>query len=146
MRTGTVITGIIATVLVIAGFIIISKKDNAPDQNTATSPPAASEQSTDASNTTDQSPAAAAVITYNGSLFSPSQGTVNKGDTITVKNESSTIVDFESDVHPIHTDNPELNVGEIAPGQSKSFTVNTVGSWGYHNHLNETQTGTIIVR
>ena|SRR3989344_9294196 len=146
MRTGTVITGIIATVLVIAGFIIISKKDNAPDQNTATSPPAASEQSTDASNTADQPPAAAAVITYNGSLFSPSQVTVNKGDTITVKNESSTIVDFESDVHPIHTDNPELNVGEIALGQSKSFTVNTVGSWGYHNHLNETQTGTIIVR
>lgn len=145
-RTGVVVTGIIATVLVIAGFIIIGKKDNAPDQNTATSPPAASEQSADASNTADQPPAAAAVITYNGSLFSPSQVTVNKGDTITVKNESSTTVDFESDVHPIHTDNPELNVGGIAPGQSKSFTVNTVGSWGYHNHLNTSQTGTIVVR
>lgn len=145
-RTGVVVTGIIATVLVIAGFIIIGKKDNAPDQNTATSPPAASEQSADASNTADQPPAATAVITYNGSLFSPSQVTVNKDGTVTIKNDSSETIDIESVPHPIHTDNLQLNLGEIEAGASKSFTLSKTGSWGYHNHLNETQTGTIVVR
>ncbi len=148
-RTGTIVTGIIAIVLVIAGVVAFGKKDKqtSTDTNTpATTTPAESSSSSDSSNTTNQPAAATAIITYNGSLFSPSQITVKKGDTVEIKNDSSVVVDFESDPHPTHTDNTELNAGEIAPGQSKSFAVNKVGSWGYHNHLNQTQTGTIVVR
>ena len=144
MRTGTVITGIIAVVLVVAGFFIIGGEDSNDEQNTSQT--ASTSQSTNGSNTTAQPAAAKAVITYNGSLFSPSQTTVNKGDTVTIKNDSSETIDIESTPHPIHTDNPQLNLGEIKAGASKSFTVSKTGSWGYHNHLNETQTGTIVVR
>ena len=138
MRTGTVITGIIAVVLVVASVVAFNHKK----QNTNTLP----SSSSDSSNTTARSSAATAAISYNGSLFSPSQVTIKKGDTIVIKNNSSNAVDFESDPHPIHTAEPELNIGGIEPGKSRSFVLSRVGSWGYHNHLNSSQTGTIIVR
>lgn len=132
VRSGVIVTGIIGIVLVIGAVVVLgNKKDDTADQNTAASTATSQDQpsSTNSSNTTNQTEAATATITYNGSLFSPSQVTVKKGDTIIVKNGSSTTVDFESDDHPIHTDNPEINTGEIAPGQSKSFKANRTGSW-----------------
>lgn len=142
-RTGVVVTGLVALALIIGGVIVL--KDNNENQNTQ-SPSSSQTPSSDTSNTTTEQGTVTVVITYDGNLFSPSQVTVKKGDTITIKNESSTTVQIQSNVHPIHTDNEELNIGEIAAGQSKSFTVNKVGSWGYHNHLDPTQTGTIVVR
>lgn len=145
-RSGIIVTGLVAIALVVGGAVIInnkSKNDNTSTLNTNSAQPAAA---SDTSNTTTQPAATAAVITYNGSLFSPSQATVKAGDTITVKNDSSATVDFESNPHPVHTDNTELNIGGIDAGSSKSFTVNKTGSWGYHNHLNSSQTGTIVVR
>ena len=146
-RTGIIITGLLAIVLVIGGIITFgNKKDNNTNQAATTNTSAPASNSTDTTNTTTQPAAATAVISYNGNLFSPSQVTIKKGDTVSVKNDSSVEVDFESDPHPTHTSEPELNAGIIMPGQSQSFTVTRVGSWGYHNHLNQTQTGTIVVR
>ena len=51
---------------------------------------------------------------------------------------------FDSDPHPVHTDDTELNVGHVEPGGSMTFTVNKTGTHGYHNHLNPGDTGTII--
>lgn len=84
-------------------------------------------------------------ITYSDSGFTPKTVTVHSGDTVTLKNTSSQSVQFDSDPHPVHTNNPELNVGEVPSGQSSSFTVSTKGTHGYHNHLNPGQTGTIVV-
>lgn len=52
---------------------------------------------------------------------------------------------FDSDPHPAHTTNPELNVGSVPPGEQMSFVVDTKGTFGYHNHLNPAQKGTIVV-
>ncbi len=87
-----------------------------------------------------------ATITYDGSSFSSAQVTITSGQVVTFKNTSSDPVDVDSDPHPTHTDNPELNIGEIAPGQSQSVKLTTKGNWGYHNHLNPGQRGRIIVQ
>lgn len=84
-------------------------------------------------------------ITYTDSGFTPSSITVHSGDTITLKNTSSESVQFDSDPHPVHTDDPELNAGAVSPGGSTTFTVSTKGTHGYHNHLNPAQQGTIVV-
>jgi plastocyanin len=84
-------------------------------------------------------------ITYGDSGFSPSTVTVHSGDTISIKNDSSRSMQFDSDPHPIHTDDPELNVGAVTPGESMSFTVSQKGTHGYHNHLNPSDKGTIVV-
>jgi len=90
-------------------------------------------------------PAASTTITYNGSGFSPSTLTVKSGTIVTVKNNSSSALQFNSDPHPSHTDNPELNIGSVSEGGSRTFTATAKGTWGYHNHLDSSQTGTIKV-
>jgi plastocyanin len=88
---------------------------------------------------------ASATITFSDSGFSPSVTTVKAGDTVRVTNKSSQELDFDSDPHPEHTDEPELNVGPVSPGESKTFIVTRTGHWGFHDHLNPGFTGTLNV-
>jgi len=84
-------------------------------------------------------------ITYDGNGFSVSPSKVKAGGTVKVVNNSQSDMNFDSDPHPVHTDEPELNVGEVAPGQSKTFTVTKTGTWGFHNHLDPSQHGSLTV-
>jgi plastocyanin len=121
----------LVVVMVVAGVaILFSGKKSNSDSGTANNSSTAKSSAT---------------ITYNGTDFSPSSVTVTSGGSIKVINDSSAELDFDSDPHPVHTDNPELNAGDIIGGKSKTFTVKTKGEWGYHNHHNPTQGGTIIV-
>lgn len=43
-------------------------------------------------------------------------------------------------------DNPEPSIGAITTSQSASFALSKAGFWGYHNHLDSNQTGTIDVQ
>lgn len=86
-----------------------------------------------------------ATITFNGLGFSLSAVSVKSGDTIAIKNNSSQTIEFNSNPHPIHTDNSELNVGRIPPGETLSVKLTRKGAWGYHDHLNSSRVGTITV-
>jgi len=85
-------------------------------------------------------------VNYNGSSFSPPVVTIQPNDTVTWTNQSTNFLELSSDPHPIHTDYPPLNLGLINSGTSKSLTFPTVGSYGYHNHLQPSATGTVIVQ
>jgi plastocyanin len=154
MKRSTLITLIfVAVVIVLAGIIYAASKSNpsaSPSPSvTAASPspsPSTSTSAAAASNSPASTPSGAVTITYNGSGFSPSSVTVPKGGTLTVKNTSTQSVQFDSDPHPVHTDNPELNVGVVSPGQSKSVTVNNPGTWGVHNHLDPSQKATVVIQ
>jgi len=89
--------------------------------------------------------AAAATITYTDNGFSPAKTTVNSGDTVAIKNDSSNVMQFDSDPHPQHTDDLDLNVGTVDPGQTVTFKVTKKGTFGFHDHLNAENTGTIVV-
>ena len=93
----------------------------------------------------ETAPVSGNLITYTDSGFSPAQVSVKVGDTVTFKNDSATSVQVNSSPHPAHTQFPELNVGSIAAGESKSVTFTTAGTKKYHNHLNPSQNGTIVV-
>ena len=94
---------------------------------------------------TETAPVSGNSITYTDSGFSPAQISVKVGDTVTFKNDSATSVQVNSSPHPAHTQFPELNVGSIAAGESKSVTFTTAGTKKYHNHLDASQSGTIVV-
>src|SRR5215469_9005520 len=79
-----------------------------------------------ASNNTSSN-GATAVITYDSSGFSPALTTVKSGDKVTFKNNSNEGIQVDSNPHPIHTDDTDLNVGAIAPGASATVTVNKKG-------------------
>lgn len=127
-----IIIGVIILILLGAGAYLFLKQSN----TTTTT--------TNVTNTQADKPAAA-TITYSDSGYSPAEVTVKSGDTVEIKNTSSRAMQFDSDPHPIHTDNPDLNVGSVNPGESMTFTVTKTGEYGYHNHLNPSDTGKIIV-
>ena len=64
---------------------------------------------------------------------------------VRIVNESSRTLQFSSDPHPQHGDNTELNMSALKPGGQTSFIVHKAGTWGFHNHLNEEDTGSITV-
>jgi plastocyanin len=97
---------------------------------------------------TTQQPAdsqAGTVIAYTDNGFEPKNLTVKVGSTLTVKNNSSMDLQFSSDKHPVHTDNPELNEPVIGPGKQQTVSINHKGTWGVHNHLQASDTATLIV-
>lgn len=149
-----IIIGIIVAVLVIAGgvFALTKKSDNKSNTNTTPTSTDTNTQSTTPTNNSASNSAtnsdqnASTTITYTDNGFSPATITVKAGTTITVKNDSSNPLQFSSDPHPQHTDNTELNMSVLSAGKSGTITVTKTGTWGYHNHLNDGDTGTIVVQ
>jgi plastocyanin len=105
--------------------------------------------------TTPQTTASDNVVTYTDTGFSPATITINKGDTVTFENIASNDVWVASNPHPQHNGYPTTGgcigstfdaCGNISPNNSWSFKFDITGSWGYHNHLNHTEGGTVIVK
>jgi plastocyanin len=145
MKTAAIVIVILA--IIGGGAVAISKHSNnntAGQSATSQTQSSTSSQSQSSSTTVTTGQNSAATITYSDSGFSPGNVTVKVASTVTIKNTSSGPLQFDSDPHPAHTDDPELNVGIVEPGQSMTFTVNVKGTHGYHNHLDASQKGTII--
>jgi plastocyanin len=74
----------------------------------------------------------------------PAAVTVPLGSRVTFTNNHSVVHDMNSDPHPEHTQCPAINVGSIAPGQSRTTENLTAGrTCGYHDHLRPSDTGLI---
>ena len=131
MKKSGVLIGMVILVVVAGGaFLLMNKK---PGTNPTTS------------STANSNAPVAATITYSGNSFSPTTITVKSGDTVAIKNTANEELQLDSNPHPVHTDDTDLNVGSVATGQTKTFVVTKKGSFGYHNHLNTGATGKIIV-
>lgn len=133
---------VVMAIIAISAIIGMGKDDTKSDSSTNTN--SSNSQTSSSSNSTDEE--VAATISYDGTTFSPSTSTVKAGQTVKISNDSSDAeLDFSSDPHPTHTDNPDLNVGSIEPGQSKTFSTNKTGTWGFHNHRDPSQHGELVV-
>lgn len=139
------IIAIVIIVLALAGLAVyaLSARQN---QTPATSDVSSNTDSTtDAEDQAAPTPSERVAITFNSSGFEPSELTVKKGTIITITNNSSNDIQFSSDDHPSHLENNEMNLKVLSPGESTSYTPQKVGKWGFHDHLNDTKTGTITV-
>lgn len=87
-------------------------------------------------------------VQYTGSAFSPSTATINVGDTVRFENTGRTAAVWPAaNPHPIHTSVPGFDARRpLDTGGYYEFTFTKPGKFGYHNHLNPSQTGTIIVQ
>lgn len=101
--------------------------------------------------TTEQSTGTvAAEVKASGAAFDPSTVTIKAGDSITWVNDSDKEVQVGSADHPTHTKNPSLTGGQFVislnPGESKTVSAGSnVGEWGYHDHLNPSAFGRVII-
>lgn len=110
--------------------------------------PSSVEQSSSADTSTSQDPkpsAASTTIEFTDNGFSPAMLTITKGTEVTVKNTASQPVQFSSDDHPTHRINQGMNLRVLEPGESASFMADKVGSWGFHDHIDASKTGTLTV-
>jgi len=92
------------------------------------------------------SPQANMAVNITAGGFTPQTLAIKSGTTVTWTNTSGGDVSINSDPHPTHTLYPPLNLGRVSDGGSVSLTFNKAGSYGYHNHLNPAQKGTIVVQ
>ncbi len=152
---------VIGLILVIAGgalltWVVFGRSANAPSSestgssqtsSTASSETPAQDASSENPDQSVSSPQneAATVITFTSNGFTPTALTVKKGTTVTVVNSSSQRVQFSSDDHPSHRLNEGMNLPVLAPGASDSFVADTVGEWGFHDHIDDSFTGVVTV-
>lgn len=85
-------------------------------------------------------------VTLTSAGFSPANLTIKKGQTVTWVNKSGQTATVNSAPHPAHTAYPPLNLGSFIDGGSLSLTFDKPGTYGYHNHLNSSERGTITVQ
>lgn len=100
---------------------------------------------------------ATASVTYDGTSFTPATVTVRRGGTVTWRSEGTDRMWVASDVHPTHTtysgtsrqehcpDSSGNAFDQCATGSSYSFTFDKVGTWSYHDHVNASAGGTVVV-
>ncbi len=156
----------IVIVLVVAGFIFLKQRGGnealAPtgEQQTETQAGAPTSAGTQVPGETGISGQAGTevkgvAVTYTDNGFSPATVTINKGETVAFKNNSSRDFWPASAIHPSHAVYPEKGgcIGSkfdackgISSGGSWSFTFNSAGTWKYHDHLKADFTGTITVQ
>lgn len=78
--------------------------------------------------------------------FFPSELKIKKGDTVVWTNRDSRTTWPASAIHPTHQLYPGFDaLRGINTGESYSFTFDKVNSWRYHDHLNPSVTGAVIV-
>lgn len=140
------ITLIIAVLLVgaiVAAFMMTSDTSDPSTTQQETTSDTATDNNTNVGTSTSEDLVATITFTDNG--FSPSSLTVKKGTKVMIVNKSNDNIQFSSDDHPTHTHSPEMNTSEIGPGENTSFTATVVGTHGYHDHIDDGKTGTLII-
>ena len=86
-------------------------------------------------------------VMYDTEGFSPKTITMKKGVTVVFINKTGKRVSVASDEHPTHLLYPEFDQYKTdARGKDEfRFTFEKVGTWKYHDHLNATMGGTVVV-
>lgn len=154
MSKSTLAILVIIVVLVVAGIYYFARSNGSSGNGNIYSAPADNTSNAPAAPNANM-PATQNVVSYTDNGFSPKTLTIKKGETVVFKDAASDDVRIASNPHPLHNGYPTTggcvastfdSCQNITPGSSWSFTFDLVGSWGYHNHLNPTEGGMIIVQ
>jgi plastocyanin len=86
-------------------------------------------------------------VKYNGTSYAPANLSINAGDTVVFKNDSTGSFWPASGPHPMHTDYPEFDAKKsLGAGQTFSFKFMKTGTWSFHDHLRSSARGSITVK
>ncbi len=135
-----IIIAAIALLLLVGGFVLLKgafRKNMASNNPTQT-------QTTTTTNPKTQEKSVTIKLDKTG--FNPASVDVGVGTRVVFINESGEMATVNSDDHPIHTKFPFLNLGEFGNGSSVQAVFDKAGTFTYHNHLNPSQKGTIVVK
>lgn len=145
MNTKTIL-GIVAVLAVVGVGIVFlgrSGKNPYPSPPQPAAQPTQSATSTPSSLTAPSQKTVGVVLTASG--FAPQNLTVKVGTKVIWTNNSGASATVNSAVHPIHSVYPPLNLGSFGNGETLSLVFDRPGTYKYHNHLNASQTGVVVV-
>lgn len=154
-----IIATIVLAVLVFVGYLLFGpQRTPVTETPTGAQPaaerPAAQDSAAGAPEVSGQTAGREVLVTYTDEGFSPNPVTINKGESVLFMNRSSRQMWPASAVHPTHTQYPTTGgcIGStfdacrgIGNGNGWAFQFDIPGTWKYHNHLNVSDTGTVIV-
>lgn len=139
--------GVLGLVVVVG--VVLLLVSNKPYQGTPSQVVSPTPQVTQQPKTETSSPSATTMeevsVTIINSGFSPQTLAVKTGTKVVWVNKSGGVVSVNSVVHPTHLVYPPLNIGNIKDGVSVSLVFDKAGTYKYHNHLNTSQAGTVVV-
>jgi plastocyanin len=145
------IIAIVLVILIGGGYFLVKGNHTTQQQSTPSSSqstqqntqPSSMQKQTSASPSANSSSNA---VSFTANGFEPHSVTIKVGQTVTWTNKSSDDLWVASNPHPTHTDYPGFDELKSMPtGQTYSFTFTKVGNWGYHDHLNPSQMGVVVV-
>ena len=85
-------------------------------------------------------------VTSYGNIFCVSIDDDYDPDTLTIKKGSTVIwINDDNSLHTVTEDDDEFDSGSISPGNTWSYTFNTVGTYDYYDQYDDDLDGQIIV-
>ncbi len=87
------------------------------------------------------------IIEITNAGFNPISTTISLDETVVFVNKAGGSAQPASDPHPSHAYLAGFDPKRaLAPGESWSFTFRKSGTWKYHDHLNVSRTGEVVVK
>lgn len=141
-----ILIAVVLAIVVVGVVALAGRKSNTqtPTQPVNQGYGSVQPRSSTATQTEEQTQEATVIITDSG--FEPATVTIKAGTKVVWINKSGGAATVNSALHPTHLIYPQLNLNDVPNNESVSLVFYKVGgTYKYHNHLNPSQTGTVVV-
>ncbi|TSC86257.1 MAG: Plastocyanin/azurin family copper binding protein [Microgenomates group bacterium Gr01-1014_7] len=145
MSRNWMIAAVVIVVLIVAGVMLTRPQQPATTPESTPSTPTSTESAVPTSATEGAMMAEETVVKITAAGFSPKDITIKAGGTVTWTNSDSVVHAVNSAVHPTHQVYSPLNLGNIQAGGKAALTFPDPGTYKYHDHLNPSLTGSVVV-
>lgn len=141
----TLLWVIVAVVVLGGGYYLLKGNSmyNQPSTTPAQVQPTTASVTEAVTSTTKAMAETAVTLTAKG--FEPQKVTVKVGTKVVWMNKSGEMANVSSAVHPTHLVYPPLNLENFDDGTSVSLVFDKSGTYKYHDHLNPSRFGTVVV-
>lgn len=135
---------IVVIIVVVAGVILaLGRRGSYAPTTTRTTP--TKQQPNTISSPQTETDVQEKTVTVTSLGFEPKIVTVKAGTKVVWINNSAATANVSSAVHPTHLVYPPLNLGSFENGKTVSLIFDKPGTYKYHNHLNPSQTGQVVI-
>lgn len=144
-KNTTIIAAVVVAVLILVGVLYTQSQKTSPSAPTTPEAEVITEPVSEGQTSTPSAEEETNVVTITSSGFSPNEIKIKTGGTVTWTNSDSVVHAVNSAVHPTHQLYLPLNLGNIQAGGKAALTFPDAGTYKYHDHLNPSSTGSIVV-
>lgn len=135
VKKALIIIIILLTLVAIIGFIIAkNSQENSSNEKVNLNPSA------------KITPTEIVTITLTENGFDPNEISITPNTKVVWINNSGQFATVDSNPHPIHTENSEMNLGEFGDGEKLELIFPKTGEFNFHNHYNSEQGGRVTVQ